>query len=141
MVQSLPDKRRSDHVRMMDRSTTTAATLFRWRQQRNIHFERQIQTQSSIFSISLVPIGIVEPIMSKLEIGDIIALQRTCKAPIYQELIKSQWNIDMQLKTFFRDPIAFRSSLGACNGLVCGRLVNKFFGRLPYLWLDAVYHI
>lgn len=73
--------------------------------------------------------NIFESVMLKLEIGDIKALQRTCKAPIYQELIKSQWNIDMQLKNFFRDPIAFRSQLGACSGLIYGWSVKDFFGK------------
>jgi hypothetical protein len=73
---------------------------------------------------------IFDSISSVLPIGDILALQRTCKAtaPIYQELQKSQWNIDMRLKRFFKDPVRFRSKLGENNALVSGSFALQFFG-------------
>lgn len=68
---------------------------------------------------------------SFMPVGDIIALQRTCKAtaPIYKELQQTQWNINVRLERFFRQPKAFRSALGENDALVSGSFALQFFGE------------
>jgi hypothetical protein len=74
---------------------------------------------------------IFDTVASFLPIGDILALQRTCKvvAPIYEQLQKSQWNIDKRLERFFKDPRKFREKIGESEALVSGSFALQFFGK------------
>jgi hypothetical protein len=74
---------------------------------------------------------IFDRVSSFLPIRDIHVLRRTCKAVthIYDEMLKSQWNIDARLSRFFRDPRHFREVLGQCDALISGSFALQFFGK------------
>jgi hypothetical protein len=74
---------------------------------------------------------IFDRITSFLPIGDIHVLRRTCQAaaPIYDELLKSQWNIDNRLRRFFKNPTGFREVLGECDAVISGSFALQFFGK------------
>jgi hypothetical protein len=74
---------------------------------------------------------IFDNVASRLPVGDIIALQRSCKATatIYQELLKTHWNVGTRLRKIFKDPVGFRSKLGECGALVTGPFLLYFFGK------------
>ncbi len=78
--------------------------------------------------------AIVSTICSLLQIGDIVALTRTCKAlsKLYQCLLPSQWNVDRYLGRFISNPQHFRSLMGRHGALVSGPLAMRFFERA--LW-------
>lgn len=61
---------------------------------------------------------------------DLMAVGRTCKAtePLYRDLQKTQWKIDVKLSRFFRGPKEFRSVLGESDVIVSGSFVLQFFG-------------
>jgi hypothetical protein len=70
-------------------------------------------------------------ILSCLDIGDIVALSRTCRAltntyPTFKTL---NFNINEHLKLWFNDPCAFRSVQGQCNALITDSLATEFFMR------------
>jgi hypothetical protein len=83
-----------------------------------------------LLSSRLAPIQ--DTLMSVLEVADIIALRQTCKAvftEITDKLEMQDYNINLTLKRWFTDPIAFRSTQAACNALILGRLPFHFMSR------------
>ena len=68
-----------------------------------------------------------------LEIGDIIALTRTCKqlTGLYQQLQPLFWNIDRSLGHYSKDPKAVRSFMAKFNVLLGGNSVLQFLDRSP----------
>jgi len=72
-----------------------------------------------------------------LDIKDIINLTKTCKslARLYQELLRTQRNLDKQLGRFLRDPVKFRKRLAQCDGVIPGSFALQFFSRT--LWPDS----
>jgi hypothetical protein len=83
-----------------------------------------------LLSSRLAPIQ--DTLMSVLEVADIIALRQTCKAvcaEITDKLEMQDYNINLTLKRWFIDPIAFRSTQAACNALILGRLPFHFMSR------------
>jgi hypothetical protein len=83
-----------------------------------------------LLSSRLAPIQ--DTLMSVLEIADIIALRQTCKAvcaEITDKLETQDYNINLTLKRWFTDPIAFRSTQAGCNALILGRLPFHFMSR------------
>ena len=59
------------------------------------------------------------------------ALTRTCKKPcgLYQELLKSRWDVDRDLKSFVEDPLKFRGQLGRSDAFIFGDFAYPFFSR------------
>lgn len=70
-------------------------------------------------------------IAGRLSISTISSLSKTCKAAshMYQEVLKTQWNIHMRLKKFLKDPAGFRLQLRENRALVFGRFVLNPFGN------------
>jgi hypothetical protein len=70
-------------------------------------------------------------ILSCLDIGDIIALSRTCRARTdTSSTFKTlNFNVNEHLKIWFNDPCAFRSVQGQCNALITDSLATEFFMR------------
>lgn len=71
-----------------------------------------------------------------LDVRTIIRLAQTSKD--VREMIQSDkalWNINTRLARFFDDPIAFRSQLGLCDGLIAGSFPLQFFENVH--WPDS----
>ncbi|QDS77468.1 hypothetical protein FKW77_007114 [Venturia effusa] len=79
--------------------------------------------------------SIFDNLAARLPIGDILAVQRVCRATasVYQELLKTQWNVDMHLKKYFKQPRDFRSMLCRYGALVYGGFVLGLFARMPLI--------
>ncbi|KAF2124561.1 hypothetical protein P153DRAFT_435283 [Dothidotthia symphoricarpi CBS 119687] len=71
-------------------------------------------------------------ITSYLDIIDIFRLSRVCKqtSDIYSDIQKTQWNINAQLRSYFKDVDAFRTLQGKTGTLIGGRFAFCFFRRL-----------
>ncbi|MCJ1295304.1 hypothetical protein MMC34_006866 [Xylographa carneopallida] len=80
---------------------------------------------------------VFDGICSYLGIAEIIALTRTCKklSGLYQRLLKTQWNIDRQLRRFVNNPKGFRAQLGRNDALLSGDFALQFFERR--VWQDG----
>ncbi|KAF2124370.1 hypothetical protein P153DRAFT_130608 [Dothidotthia symphoricarpi CBS 119687] len=67
-----------------------------------------------------------------LGVGEVVALQRTCKAfgALQERLMATSYNINLRLSHFFRDPREFRSLLGKCNAVIADEFARRFFSRL-----------
>ena len=76
---------------------------------------------------------VFESLCSFLGIAEIQSLIRTCigLSNIYKDMLRlrTQWNIDTQLRRFINDPYEFRSQLGKYNALVSGDVALQFFDR------------
>ncbi|KAH6639165.1 hypothetical protein C7974DRAFT_449101 [Boeremia exigua] len=94
-------------------------------------------TLIDLLSTTYAPIQTM--ILPYLDVGDVIALGRTCKGfgQIQPVLEATTYNINHQLKKFFQDPIEFRSVLGECNGLI-GRDFARQFLSLSKIATDTL---
>ena len=75
---------------------------------------------------------VFEQLCRYLDIGDVIALTRTCMAlsHIYHALVSQQhWNVDRDLMRFVKDPRRFRNQLGESDALISGSFALQFFER------------
>ncbi|KAL8850395.1 MAG: hypothetical protein Q9221_004627 [Calogaya cf. arnoldii] len=73
-----------------------------------------------------------------LEIGDILALSRTCKrfASLYEYLLPIKWNVEKRLQRFVRDPTGLRSKMGELDVLISGSFAIQSFQRVTWLSSD-----
>ena len=73
-------------------------------------------------------------ICQRLDVGDIIALSRTCTSlsTIYQDLLPILWNIDRSLKRFVENPKGFRSQLAVNDAMIAGSFALQFLDRECY---------
>ncbi len=75
-----------------------------------------------------------DQICSSLSIDAIIALSRTCKAlsQTYQDLLPTQFNIDVKLSRFVTDPRRFRLQMRDDEALISGSFAVQYFDRTTY---------
>lgn len=80
---------------------------------------------------------IYRAIYSHLEIGDIVALTRTCKklSDTYKRLLPLEWKINEKLSYFLKDPHEFRSQMAEHEALISGSFAIQFFARK--FWPDS----
>jgi hypothetical protein len=86
-------------------------------------------------------------ILSCLDIGDIIALSRTCRAltDTSSTFKTLNFNINEHLKDWFNNPCAFRSVQGQCHALIGAPVALGLFMRKaipfcpPYLYIYGNY--
>lgn len=69
-----------------------------------------------------------------LSILSIIALSRTCRrlSRTYQDLLLTQWNIDLKLSRFVRHPGRLRLHLRESEAIISGSFAVQFFDRTTY---------
>lgn len=67
-------------------------------------------------------------------VEDILALSATSflLQGLYMRYRNDVWNIDRRLRSWFANPLSFRSVLGECNGIVGGSQALQFFDRDIY---------
>ncbi|KAI5203326.1 hypothetical protein E4T39_04217 [Aureobasidium subglaciale] len=80
---------------------------------------------------------ILDNIYQRLNIEDVLAVSRTCKAlaSFYNNMLPCHWNINRRLARFVNDPKEFRSQLGQADALISGTFALLFFAQL--YWLDS----
>lgn len=73
-------------------------------------------------------------ILQQLEIRDIISLSCLCKklSHVYSTTIKTQYNINDQLKRFFNSPVEFRNVQAETDAIMCNTVALYFFLRRPF---------
>jgi hypothetical protein len=71
-------------------------------------------------------------ILPYLDVASVTALTRTCKGfDQLQPILKATaYNINHQLRTWFKHPDEFRSFLGQCRGLIFSTFARRFMSRL-----------
>tara|TARA_R110002003_G_scaffold1868_7_gene23630 strand:+ start:12322 stop:13605 length:1284 start_codon:yes stop_codon:yes gene_type:complete len=70
-------------------------------------------------------------VLSYLTLEDVLELARTCRAfrRLPKELQATKYNINPDLKGFFKDPKEFRSVQAQCNAVIVEGFARKFFAR------------
>jgi hypothetical protein len=70
-------------------------------------------------------------VLSYLAFEDVSQLACTCRAfrRLPQELRATKYNINPDLKGFFKDPKEFRSVQAQCNAVIVEGFARKFFAR------------
>jgi hypothetical protein len=66
-----------------------------------------------------------------LSTADLLQLASTCRFA-RDSIYKSEWNINSKLRSFVRDPIAFRSRLAQSNALISGSFALQFLERVVW---------
>ena len=80
---------------------------------------------------------VFDRICSFLGIAEIRSLTRTCKklSGVYRDLLRTQWNVDIQLRRFVKNPHEFRSQLGRHDALISGSFALQYFERA--VWKES----
>ena len=71
-------------------------------------------------------------ICQRLDIGEIVALSRTCTtiSTIYQELLPIFWNVNRSLERYVQNPRNFRFQLAVNDAMIVGSFVLQFLDRV-----------
>jgi hypothetical protein len=70
-------------------------------------------------------------LVQHLDVLDLIRLTRVCKdlTTVYQDALKTQWNVNIYLKQYFDDPLRFRQIQADTGALISRRTAFNFFSR------------
>jgi hypothetical protein len=84
---------------------------------------------AALFTTQYAPVQ--SAMLAHLDVGEIVALSRTCKAiaPIWKTFIATSFDINRLLGEYFRDPKAFRSLQANHGVLIVEDVVRQFFAR------------
>jgi hypothetical protein len=88
---------------------------------------------SDLLSTRFAPIQ--ERLLPLLGVVEIVALTKTSKkfADMNEALRTKEYSINLKLKRWFSDPVAFRSVQAQCDALIIGDFARQFFPRLTAL--------